>query len=248
MRVRCSCCDQEGDDRNSLACSICKKKYLLACIDVSKTEATRIRADSGLSWSCVACRAFSGSIAELKQLILDLQTEIKSLKTGGRTGSGDVLASDDFERVVQEVVERERRKNNIIIFKVMETTGTTREDQVALDVAAVGSMLDCLGAAPDGGSFRVKRLGKYDPSKENLSRPIRVELPDESLVLAATRNSARLRELVNWAHVSISRDRTPKQVELYRSVKEKLDKRIRDGEDGLRIKYVNGVPTIVALN
>ena len=37
------------------------------------------------------------------------------------------------------------------------------------------------------------------------------------------------------------------QIELYKTVKAELDNRIASGEKDLKIKYKNGIPTIVSL-
>lgn len=248
MRFKCSCCDRENEERHFLGCSICHKKYQLTCIDVTKAEACRIRVDSGLTWSCVACRAFAGGINELKQVIMNLQTEIQGLKGTAHQGIGCSLPPTDFEKVVQEVMERERRKTNIIIYKLAEDGGASRGAQAELDAVTVGRILTDLGVADGGAPLQIQRLGKFDPTKHDLRRPLRVQLHNESVVMSIIRNSAKLRDQGSWKHISLSRDRTPKQVELYRMVRAELDGRVAAGETDLKIKYVAGIPTIVSLN
>nr|CAH7724968.1 unnamed protein product [Callosobruchus chinensis] len=67
-------------------------------------------------------------INALKAAILSLQTEVRAISSGDK----DMTLSDmQFEQVVQEVFERQNRRNNIIVF------GLKEHGETALDKAEV---------------------------------------------------------------------------------------------------------------
>ena len=92
---------------------------------------------------------------------------------------------------------------------------------------------------------RTFRLGKRDPSKMENCRPVKVQLSSESDVISVMKVSRRLREMVDWSGVSCYRDRTIMQRDIYRQVKGELQERLDRGEAGIRLRYRNGVPSIV---
>ena len=49
-----------------------------------------------------------------------------------------------------------------------------------------------------------------------------------------------------WSHINISMDRTPMQINAYKSVRAALDNRLAQGEKNLKIQYRNGIPTTIA--
>lgn len=91
------------------------------------------------------------------------------------------------------------------------------------------------------------RLGKYDATKNN-PRPIKISLRDEATVHNFIRKAKTLRDRETFKNVNISLDRTPRQIEYYRTVKNELIQRSSEGETNLQIKYVRGIPKIVSVN
>ncbi|KAG5875585.1 hypothetical protein JTB14_027209 [Gonioctena quinquepunctata] len=94
--------------------------------------------------------------------------------------------------------------------------------------------------------IRPMRLGKYDANR-TIPRPIKVTLENEATVLACTRNTKNLKN-DNFKNVFISFDKTPRQMQYYRDLRQELDEKKNNGENNLTIKYSNGDPKIVNLN
>lgn len=247
MQLTCNCCNNTADERYFLECSVCSKTFQLSCIDVSKAEASKIRNHVGLTWSCKTCRNISVNLTELKQVIITLQAEIKDLKASFNNASAPALSPVDFERVVQELMDRNSRRSNVIVYGLKETTSMSKANQTEYDSRSITEIFSKINVEVDG-EVRVHRLGRFDPTNSNLRRPIKVCLSNESAVSLITKNSKKLKSLENFKHISISPDRTPMQNALYRTVKSELEKRLIEGESDLIIKYVKGIPTIVNRN
>ncbi|CAH0558646.1 unnamed protein product [Brassicogethes aeneus] len=83
--------------------------------------------------------------------------------------------------------------------------------------------------------LNISRLGKFDASNTNLSRPIKVSFVHENTPIELIRNANKLKNNPRWRGISISTDRTPMQIKLYKTVKEELNARIENGERKLNV-------------
>lgn len=82
----------------------------------------------------------------------------------------------------------------------------------------------------------------------NNPRPIKITLCEEDIVHNLIRKAKTLRDSNSFKKINISLDRTPRQLEHYKSLKRELNQRISDGETNLKIKYIRGIPKIVSVN
>lgn len=244
--VVCVCCNTETDAHRVIICSVCKRSFNIDCVSVASSLVRQIRPDSGFTWHCKNCKDLNADLNMLKSIIMDLRQEVIALKEGIKSTTQSTDSLLGMERIVQEVAEREKRKTNVIIYGVDESSqSASRRDQHELDVASVADILTFLGASSDG--ISPTRLGKYDSSREISKRPIKVTLSTESAVTSVLRNCRNLKNY-RLPHIAISRDKTPMQAELYRRVRAEMQQRLSAGETNLRIKYVSGIPTIMKPN
>ena len=226
--MNCACCGNLVRDEPVVNCSVCKKLFLPTCVDLNRTEVRKINTNKGLIWSCKDCMSLGNDLMQLKSVIVGLQDEIKALKSLHEERHKQASPLMMTEEIIQEVMERDRRRNNVMVFGVPEGRFDSKDQQITADGATLADMFGVLEAG--AADYRLRRVGKYDPSKTNL------------------RKAKILKTVDRFSRVFISRDRTPFQTKLYRSVRDELDARIADGESDLRIKYKNDVPQIVALN
>ena len=74
-------------------------------------------------------------------------------------------------------------------------------------------------------NLKIQRLGRRTEAKH---RPIKIILRDEN--------------------ISISYDKTPREMDFYRQLKEAMNNRIMNGKRNLKIRHVHETPKIVKLN
>ncbi|CAH2021030.1 unnamed protein product [Acanthoscelides obtectus] len=198
-----------------------------------------------LKFYCDDCLLGIRLVPKLNQKVDNLIEELEKLKKESPPPAQS-SSQIEYEEVLQEIEERNRRKQNIIIFGLTEDQSRTKQEQIAHDTQEVKSILQTLSTEIDT-NVRLFRLGKFDPTKDR-PRPVKVSLRNNQDVLLCIKNSAKLtrRSGNRNTRISISTDRTPKQQEFYRKVKHELDQRIAAGEKNIRIKYVHGLPKIVA--
>ncbi|KAI4467915.1 diphosphoinositol pentakisphosphate kinase [Holotrichia oblita] len=126
-----------------------------------------------------------------------------------------------------EISERDKRKCNIILFGCQENCDSSKE-QIDSDTSLLKDMtstikLDMLDTKPI-------RVGKFDGTKSNRARPLRVILGSEAAVFVALKTFKEAKLSGKYSNISMYRDRTPMQIQLHRNAKMELDTRLRNGE------------------
>nr|CAH7757832.1 unnamed protein product [Callosobruchus chinensis] len=117
-KVHCKCFKQQCDSHLMVMCSVCKEKYKYTCVEITYNELRTLSSNKGYDWTCVECRSLGRDIKDLKALTIQLQNEIKDLKVeNARNADASAFTIED---VVLEISDRERRKNNLILFNVPE--------------------------------------------------------------------------------------------------------------------------------
>lgn len=241
----CSCCNKTVEDNRTIKCTVCDKLYNIECVGVSATDGRKFRTNPCYNYNCNSCAELGNTLGSLMKAIAALQDEIKLLKNSLRDSPPQTsnVSALDMERIIQEIADREKRKCNIIIFGYKETAGESSE-QNQLDQKMVQDVFSTLGI--DGGDMKLLRLGKFDPTKEDSCRPVRVTLPSESVVLDTLRSSSTLKLSPSFTKLFVARDKTPMQLKIHNDARLELNRRLDSGETDLKIRYSNGIPTIVS--
>lgn len=191
----------------------------------------------------------SDSIADIQTKVADIEVEIASVRTAGppsaqRSQAAESVASEPdctvIEGVASELLERQRRSRNLMIFGVPEIQGSTLTERKRSDQAFITGLFSFLNVDPTVAS--VTRIGKLQAAGGH--RPLRVTLQSEAELRGVFKNVERLRGAADYRNVSLSYDRTPRQQIAYRNLKAQLRSRLDSGEQNLKIRYVNGMPKI----
>lgn len=242
LQIPCVCCDKSFDQSSMIQCSICKSNYKNSCVNVSNTELKLINGKKGFEWSCENCRGFGNDIKALKAIIMELKNDIKQLKEEKCSKSKGF----DVEDVISEINERNKRKCNLIFFGIDEQDVDKSADVKANeDKKEVQNIVRALLPDINTDDIKTLRIGHYDVDK---CRPIKISLPSEDLVHNVIRHAKNLKKKPKYKNISISFDRTKRQLEHYKDLKSQLSQRIMAGETDYKIKYINGTPKIVKEN
>lgn len=248
--VLCSCgCETQCDDRKVINCRICSNYYLHSCVDLTAAEIKSIKSKVGLSWTCSSCSDLGDTIDELKSAIVDLKKEIADIK-GTRTSPDTHVCSEtnlSFEEVISEVSEREKRRYNILLHNVPESTAQVPSDRVSSDMNVIRRIMDSLSIQHQSEVLNPVRLGRFNPSSSR-PRPIKLRMSTESVVFRMLGQSRKLKETNEFKNIFLSSDKTPKQMAHYNALKLELNRRLEAGEAGIALRYRGGIPRIVQLN
>ncbi|KAJ3650319.1 hypothetical protein Zmor_022014 [Zophobas morio] len=245
-------------------CDVCQNAVHFKCVNLSENDIKMTRSKSkSVKVVCNECsinitqyknvksivdtlrEEFSKSLDKMRQ---SFQDEINNLKStlSSKTASSN---SVEFEEIVHEVFERQQKQNNVIIFGIPENTepAQTAEERQNKDVAVVSEILKIVKANNEPQTSQIKRLGRYNKNNAR-SRPIKICLNSRNDVLDVIKNAKCLKDNPNFSNITLSFDRTKKQIDFYKQVKLELKDRLNNGEKDLKIRYVNGIPKIVSLN
>jgi hypothetical protein len=140
--------------------------------------------------------------------------------------------------LINELVERQSRAQNIILFNLPENSNNTHnqtsdEDRIKLIFTEMGINFN---------PIKFFRLGK--PSTR--PRPIKITLLDTTSVFEVLRAQSKLRLSTDFKDLRFSSDRTIKQREIMSSLRKQLESRRNNGETNIIIKYIKGNPVIVS--
>lgn len=241
----CACCNKIFKTNLLINCSVCLKLFKHTCVNISLDELKTLKelSEKGIEWTCAGCREFGNELKGLKALILKLQSDMQELKTGkNSTVAPDPL---EFEEIVEEVNQRNKRKQNLIVFGLNEQIQRESADvRIERDRNSIINIINILDPEVDTSNLKPIRLGRFQEGK---NRPIKFVLDTEESVYRILKKTSVLKTHNDYKNkkIFISPDRTPRQLEFYRNLKKQLEDRKKAGETGLNIKHVKGIPQIV---
>lgn len=133
---------------------------------------------------------------------------------------------------------------NILVYGVPESTSTSFAQRIEDDMVVLQGLLkEFINVSPVISSLI--RLGKITPGSHRPLKIIFGSKEDAAMVLTYF-NDAKHHNVVFPPEFRIVKDKTLLQREQLRSCHSKIDSRERNGETGLHIKYIIGIPTVVS--
>lgn len=166
--------------------------------------------------------------------IQTLEAEITVLKNNY---VASVPESRFDENIMHELQERASREKNIIMVGIPECKTPNIDEGRSYDAAEVFNIINNL--IPDCPKpARIFRLGKYNPRK---NRSIKVCFESSHTTKLLFRSKDKLQ-----SGIKIYADQTPAQQHHMKKLKNELAQRTANGESDITIKYIKGLPKIVA--
>lgn len=252
----CFQCETDLNDENKLQCDGCKRNICLDCSNLTSSE-VRVMGLKGkrtLLYLCPACREALFQVPKLIKAYDGLREELDGVKellsrpsvvpgpaplVCPVVSSAAPLSPSNANAILEEIVERERRANNIILVGIEESNASTGNDRKLHDESSVKRILHDITNNSDFPNKLVTlhRLGRRDDGKP---RPIKVVLATRQDAVTVLKNKSKA-----GRQVRVYDDKTPKQREEINVLRDTLKARIDKGESDLTIKYVRGLPKIV---
>ncbi|XP_031341035.1 uncharacterized protein LOC116169148 [Photinus pyralis] len=213
--VTCDLCINFDKDEVCI-CDKCCLLYHSQCSGLSRSDIQLLLTSSKQrpAFHCNKCISEKAQMSDLLKTISDLQAELHHLKQAKEEKS---LLIDD---VVNEINDRKRRENNIIIYGLEESSNDSPQVKEILKVVAPSICTDDIG---------IIRLGK---SGRNRPPPVKVVLHKKDDVLVVLRNKRNLK--TTHSNIAISTDNTKVQQEHFRRVRAELEQRKMKGHVNIR--------------
>lgn len=182
------------------------------------------------------------NVLHLEQRVSDNESKVKALDEWVKSAPSQ---NSNPEQIVSELNERSRRSKNIMFYDLIESPDRNVETRKRHDSELVRKLLANYLSGVNLDGIKTLRVGNKSSNK---TRPLKVILDSEANVSKFLSNfsSESAREIDNrFSKVRVSRDRTPREMEFFKSLKLELERRIAQGEKDITIKYRNNVPCIV---
>lgn len=196
-------------------------------------------------WVCRGCRRddkgerdriedrlerIMGMFQELGNRILELEKRRLDQDVGERI---QMEVEKRVRETFEEVQEREKRKNNIIVVNLPESGEEKVEDRQREDIQRVKERLAKIPEVEVGEVRDPVRLGKRDIGNGSRPRMLRITVQKEETRRKILSLAHTLNEGIKdpKGRVYFNADRTPKEREEFRKLREELERRKKDEPD-----------------
>ena len=144
------------------------------------------------------------------------------------------------EESIQNQREREEKKNNLILFGVAEGTGKDEEEDKVEDVKTTTKVLTYVNPEVKItlDPSKINRIGRR--KDKNKPRPIKVELDSSDTKMKYIRNAKKLKDHDTFKKVGLSFDKTKREQEEYRRLKDQLDEKNKSSGTGQDYQLFRG--------
>lgn len=146
-----------------------------------------------------------------------------------------------FENFYDEIKDRERRSSNIMVYNVEESSDQDVSATINHDKSQVSKIFHIMNINEDHIS-KVIRIGQV---KKDSKRPIKIILKERNQVSLILRNKHKLKGKMNCV---IDTDKTNLERSVCKKVHVEFKKRLEDGENNIKIRYIKGMPKILDMS
>lgn len=178
---------------------------------------------------------------------MELRAEIADMKQRFETnvGTPNVDSGTVINESIHELNQRQIRQRNLMIFGMKEETLPKGVSRNEIDTTSATNIILKVFPQAQLDSIKVFRVGRESSTK---NRPMKVILDSPRDVANIIRHASELKKVDTYRGITLSYDRTPKQIEEYKNMKATMSLRLQNGESNLKIKYIGGIPRIVKMN
>lgn len=195
-------------------------------------------------------------VKSLNERIVNCETEVKDSKKRVNDleekfeefNKGNSASGFDFDSCLSEWEDRQRRKNNLLIFGLQENKSINQNENHNADLTSIISLLHLIYPNDVANIIKIWRIGI--PSEVRLKpRPLKVILPDKVCAFQIRQKFVeykRSKKLPNeFQPLTVAFDRTRYQQTEFQRVNQELKNRLEKGEKDLTIRFQLGAPSIV---
>ena len=256
-RESCGVCKKKiSSQENALLCSMCDKVYHANCEAVKLANLQVIREEDML-WFCKTCKPKVKScldkVVELEEKMEGLVTENIVMKNQVSECCERLAKLEQKEQLIHEVKkqvmedlredsEREKRKNNIMIYNFPEPSKDTYQENYEEDLQTIKQIIkDEIKVNVDSEIEEIVRLGTWRRNPTTgvtIPRPMIVKLKRENMKWAVLKSCKNLKYTTNAIakSLSVSKDMTRQEREQHKMLMVELREKVNKGETGWYIK------------
>lgn len=232
--MECAKCNIKNNDP-VLNCDSCNRSVHRDCSDLNASElkVMDLKGKRLLKFYCDDCLQGIKLIPKLLNKIDVMQKEIENLRSEIKNSPPPITHQGvtSNEAIINEICERQKRLNNVMIFNLPETNSVDK------DKVEVREICKCL-TKEDLEIVKITRFGKKN---KNGFRALKISFSQSEDALKVIRAK---KDIIKCRKIFIGPDLTPQQIQYKRDLEIELNERRKRGENGVFIKYVKGVPQL----
>ena len=251
----CLGCDNAIDDGDeTIECHACKNWCHRQCSELSEAQfAVLARGGESVLWQCGNCiekvtngESPNASRTEAKldvimKMFQEMITRMEKLEGMQNGKSTDDKIEDAVERkmtlIVEEAREKDKRKQNIIIANLPESTEVMLEERKREDRVRVRVLVSKITDVPGADIDEPMRLGQMQIGYNARPRLLRMVVRTDDAKQKIMKNVYSLNEGIPFdKRVYINNDCTPLERENYKALKAEMARRVEGGEKDLIIR------------
>ena len=246
--VTCDCAVEE--DSRSVECGMCRQWCHKTCANLTD-ETFRVLQKSGdnMWWVCEKCRdsdrveagksRLEVKVDNLMQMFTTLTARLLEVEQNrtDKVKEIDEKIEEKVEKKVNEVFEetreREKRKLNVVLVNISESDEETAEARKQDDLEKVAKIVSKVTDVTKADFSDPVRLGARQIGQNSRPRILRVTVKSEEVKKRVMTNASKLNEGVAEPkkRVYINHDRTVREREDFRKLREELERRKREEPD-----------------
>ena len=222
---------------NAILCDMCGFWHHINCEKMEKSvyKFLQKNANSSIQWYCQKCnrtaKTLLRSLSDMAIRQKQLEERIDTMEDTTNRKFEKYVKKEEFEKfaktvshppndivqlAVEEIFERERRADNLILFNVTESTSDVVEERKDHDIGEVIDICKALDVDVSRNLEKPTRLGKKN---EDQSRPLRVTVNDAEVKRKIRSKAKNLQNLPTLSQVYIANDLTPIERKLLKEKK-----------------------------
>lgn len=220
-----------SNNNDNISCDGCSRIIHTDCAGLNTHELKVMSLRGGkrtLKYYCSDCEEGIRIIPKLLKRIDELEERI-NLVSQNSTNPVNPSINDS---IAQELLERQKRSNTVVIFNLPEENNDQNDAQLILNELT-------------NGRIAIVKSGRFGKRNRNGHRAMKITVESHevaSKIITANKNCLKGR------NIYISADLTRYQRDSLNQLKKELATRTANGEENLVIKYVNGIPKITSKN
>ena len=257
----CKICSNEfqGKTKDGIQCDRCTAWFHHGCTNLTQAEQKILSKPANhksFKWFCDTCEGEWSKVdpvlgnlvarqaAQLEALtslvhkVMEQNTEVikqnlKIMDTMTKEKKSDDVIKTHVEEVLNDQLEREQKKNNIVLFGLEEGTEQDEEKNKKQDVVKTKEILTHVNPDVKLDKLDSATIMRIGGKKANKTRPVKIIMESQDDKNNILRNSRNLKNSDKFSKIGLTFDKTRKQQEEYRKLKEKLDemKNLNDGKE-----------------
>lgn len=214
-------------DGDSMVCVLCKKAFHMKkeCCGIANNVCKTIVSMDNISFTCDSCKGID--VHELLKRFVQMENELQSI----REEMNSRLAMDMemvVNRTLNEYVERQNKRNNLIIFGIDEASDEDGGEYGESEQERIDDIFHTLSVSKDSIVFKA-RLGKRGSKR----RPLKVAFRsyEEKMSVLNNRDNLKRYNLINASRITVRHDKTRAQIEMDKKVFEEYAALKKEGKD-----------------